>query len=325
MSTNRTLDFFKNGYNGFHDSWRYILGFVLIFVFWQIIGNIPFLSTIFVKEEYYGDGFEMNILSNIMNVLTPNLTFFLLLLSFVFGLVGVFLMVKYLHQQKILSSLTARSSFDWNRFSFSFSLIAILIIISTLIDYWVNPSHYEIGFEWSSFLILAIIGIVMVPLQTTFEEWLFRGYLMQGFGYFFKNRAAPFIITSLLFGLMHLANPEVAKLGYIVMINYIGVGVFLGIMTLMDEGLELAAGFHAANNLITALLVTAEWTAFNTPSILKDVSEPDVSYDVLIPVLVVYPILIIVLAKRYKWSNWNQKLFGKIKVNDDFTENSSEY
>ena len=33
------------------------------------------------------------------------------------------------------------------------------------------------------------------------------------------------------------------------MIYYIGTGFLFGIMTLMDEGTELALGFHAANNL----------------------------------------------------------------------------
>ena len=37
----------------------------------------------------------------------------------------------------------------------------------------------------------------------------------------------------------------------------------------MDEGLELALGFHAANNLIAVLLLTADWTAFQTHSILR--------------------------------------------------------
>ena len=37
----------------------------------------------------------------------------------------------------------------------------------------------------------------------------------------------------------------------------------------MDDGLELAIGFHAANNLIAALLVTADWTVFQTESILN--------------------------------------------------------
>ena len=87
----------------------------------------------------------------------------------------------------------------------------------------------------------------------------------------------------------------------------------LGIMTLMDEGLELALGFHAGNNLITAILVTADWTAFQTNSLLKDVSEPEAGWDVLIPVLVVYPIFLFIMAKKYKWKDWSYRLFGKIE------------
>jgi len=67
----------------------------------------------------------------------------------------------------------------------------------------------------------------------------------------------------------------IEKLGPMIMVYYIGTGLMLGIMTLMDDGLELALGFHAANNLFTALLVTADWTAFQTHSILKDMSDPD--------------------------------------------------
>jgi hypothetical protein len=42
-------------------------------------------------------------------------------------------------------------------------------------------------------------------------------------------------------------------------VYYIGTGLF-GILTLMDEGMELALGFHAANNLVGALLVTSDWS-----------------------------------------------------------------
>jgi len=80
----------------------------------------------------------------------------------------------------------------------------------------------------------------------------------------------------------------------------------------MDEGLELALGFHAANNLITALLVTANWTVFQTNSILIDLSEPSLGADVYIPVFVVFPILTFIFAKKYKWNNWKEKLTGKI-------------
>jgi len=101
------------------------------------------------------------------------------------------------------------------------------------------------------------------------------------------------------------------------MIHYIGTGFLLGIMTLMDDGLELALGFHAGNNLITAVLVTADWTAFQTNSILKDISEPFIGLgDVLIPVMVVYPIFLFIMAKKYGWKDWGNRLFGKVEKPD---------
>ena len=136
---------------------------------------------------------------------------------------------------------------------------------------------------------------------------------MQGLGTLVKNRWLPLIVTSVVFGGLHFFNPEVGKLGNIIMVYYIGTGFLLGIMTLMDDGLELALGFHAGNNLITALLVTADWTAFQTNSILKDISDPSAGLDILIPVFVVYPIFLLIMAKKYKWTNWGAKLFGKVE------------
>ena len=112
---------------------------------------------------------------------------------------------------------------------------------------------------------------------------------------------------------MHIANPEVEKLGYEILVYYIGTGFFLGILTLMDEGLELAIGFHAANNLITALLVTANWTAFQTDSILIDISTPSLGADVYVPIFIVFPILLFVFSKKYGWINWKEKLTGKVE------------
>ncbi|BFP42907.1 hypothetical protein FGF1_37520 [Flavobacteriaceae bacterium GF1] len=141
---------------------------------------------------------------------------------------------------------------------------------------------------------------------------------MQGLGILAKNRWLPLVITSVLFGLMHIANPEVEKLGFGIMVFYIGTGFFLGIITLMDEGLELALGFHAANNLITALLVTADWTAFQTDSIYRDVSEPSLGLEAFIPVFVVFPILLVVFSRKYKWSNWKERLIGDVMTKEKF-------
>lgn len=127
-------------------------------------------------------------------------------------------------------------------------------------------------------------------------------------------------MTSVIFGSMHIFNPEVEKMGYIILIYYIGTGLMLGIMTLMDEGMELSLGFHAANNLIGALLVTSDWSALQTNSILKDISEPSAGIDVIIPVVVVYPILLWVFSKKYQWNDWKEKLTGNITTQHEHTD-----
>ena len=317
--------FIKQAFNYLHDSWRYIVGAVVIFIASQL-GALPFVLIAALKVM--GEGGDITSLDDpatLMTALDSNLTLFLMLLSFVIGLIAVVLIVKYLHNQPLKAVTTSRKKVDWGRIWFSFLLVAIPTILLTVVDYYSNPDDYIVQFEAVPFIILAIIAILMIPLQTSFEEYLFRGYLMQGIGVIAKNRWLPLIITSVVFGGLHFFNPEVDKLGNIIMIYYIGTGFFLGVITLMDEGMELALGFHAGNNLIAALLVTADWTVFQTNSILKDISNPSAGFDILIPVLVMYPILIGIMAWKYKWTNWREKLFGNITPPPKLSEEQIEY
>lgn len=292
-----------------HEFWRYLLGTLLV-IAGVVIGQIPLAVVIFLSGGMEVMGMEE---SQIMQVLEPNLNLFLMLLTFAVGLVAVILAAKYLHGQSFRSLTTSRKKIDWSRVFFAFGLVAVLTVLLSLADYYANPEDFVVNFKPVPFLILTLIAIVMIPLQTSFEEYFFRGYLMQGIGVFSGNRWLPLIITSVIFGGLHFFNPEVSQMGNIIMTYYIGTGFMLGIMTLMDEGLELALGFHAANNLVAVLLVTAEWTAFQSHSILKDISEPTAGWDVLIPIFIIYPALLYIMARKYGWKDWKHKLFGKVE------------
>jgi hypothetical protein len=297
-----------------HESWRYLIGGFIIFTASQL-GSIPLAAAVMFKILAEGGSLaDLEDTAKIMTILDSNLTLFLMLFSFAVGLLGVYLVVKYLHNQPMVAVTTSRKKIDWGRFLFGFSLIAVTTTFFTGLDYFSNPEDFEMQFQLVPFLILAVIAIVMMPLQTSFEEYFFRGYLMQGIGAMAKNKWVPLLITSFVFGGLHFFNPEVEKLGNIVMIYYIGTGLFLGIITLMDDGLELALGFHAGNNIFASLLVTADWTVFQTNSILKDISEPSAGIDVLGPVLILYPIFIAIMAYKYKWTDWQNKLLGKVEV-----------
>jgi len=296
-----------------HEWWRYLLGLVIV-VIAVTIGQIPLTIAVFIKAFKNGDSLQGMDQTKMLSLLEPNLNLFLMLLSFAVGLLGLLLVVKYLHKQSITSLTTSRKRIDWKRFWLIFFVWGIISSSMVLVQYVMSPENFVLNFKLVPFLILCVIAIIFVPLQTSFEEYLFRGYLMQGIGVIVKNKWVPLLTTSLVFGLLHIANPEVDKLGYVIMIYYIGTGLFLGIMTLMDEGMELSLGFHAANNLFTALLVTADWTAFQTHSVLKDMSDPtEMGFgEIFFPVFIVFPILLFILSKLYNWTNWKEKLLGKV-------------
>ena len=303
--------FLENAVTPENKFWKYIVGSVVIIAA-SFIGQIPFMIAIAFKSFSSGKPFPTDEKA-LMTFLNPNLSLFLLMLSFAFAFLAIFLVIKYFHKQTFLSVTTSRSKMDWNRFFFSFSIWGIFTIASTVIMYYANPEGFEINFKPIPFAILAVIAIVLIPIQTSTEEYIFRGYLMQAFANLAKNKWFPLVMTSVIFGTMHIANPEVQKLGYIIMIYYIGTGLFLGILTLMDEGMELALGFHAANNLIAALLITSDWSAFQTESILKDNSEPSAGFEILVPVFIIFPILLFIFSKKYGWTNWKERLTGKIE------------
>ena len=302
--------FVEQGVTRENKFWKYIVGSLLI-ILASTVGQIPLLIAIVVKV--FSEGKTMPTSGeDLMKVVDSNLSLFLVLLSFAVAMVGFYFVITLFHKQTFLSVTTSRKKVDWKRILFSFTLWSIFTIVSTVYSYYSSPENFVINFQPIPFVILFFISIVFIPIQTSTEEYVFRGYLMQGFANLSKNKWFPLLMTSVIFGTMHIVNPEVSKMGYIIMIYYIGTGLLLGIMTLMDEGMELALGFHAANNLITALLVTSDWSALQTNSVLKDISNPAVGSDVILPIIIVFPLILIIMSKKYNWTNWKEKLTGKI-------------
>tara|TARA_B100001057_G_scaffold130276_1_gene129324 strand:- start:3025 stop:3927 length:903 start_codon:yes stop_codon:yes gene_type:complete len=287
--------------------WYYILGSFLIILF-NSFAQIPLLS--FASwDSITPDSNPMDIFNDI----SKNLRFFLLLLTFVLTVPGILLVVNKLHDLPIMSIISKRKKIDYNRILFAFTIAGTIISLSVLIGYYLSPENYELNFKLKEFLILTIIAILFVPIQTSVEEIVFRGYLMQGFGHWLNSRFMALFLTSTIFGFLHFFNPEINKLGNSFIILYIISSFTFGIMTLMDEGLELAMGFHAGNNLFIALLLTADWTVFNTDSLLIDISDPKIGLTDFIAPLILYPLILLIFSKKYSWSNWKQKLISKIR------------
>ncbi len=302
--------YIEQGYEGNFSLWK----------FWVLpLGFIGFMILNYISVLYSPVPVD-EMMADLIDKLGSNLVLIILLVPLALGLFFILGWVILVQSQSIRALTTSRKKIDWKRIGFAFFLWGAITVLLTGVDVFFSPEKFQLNFQLVPFLKLAVIAILLIPLQTSFEEYMFRGHMMQGIGLLVKNRWFPLLVTSLLFGLMHLGNPEVGTLGPGIMIFYIGTGLFLGIITLMDEGLELALGFHAANNLFGALLVTADWTAFQTHSIYRDISEPVLGWDILVPVFVIFPLLLFFFSRKYGWKNWKERLTGKVASKEVFLE-----
>ena len=287
-----------------HRPSAYFLTLFLVVIAYAIIGQLPLTVVVAIKPEAM-DAFHAGNLSRLGEVLGKNQVLFLLILPFVFSLLALVLSAKFIHKWSIKSLFTTADRFDWKRFFLSFvlwgSILSIFLIIITF-----RTGKVFWNFNSSTFLPLLLISMILIPIQTTCEEVLFRSYLMKGFTRSFGKTWIAVLVSGVLFGLMHSSNPEIESIGMIAMVYYIFTGIFLSILAWKDNGLELSMGYHAINNIFSALILTNDWQAFQTDALFKDYNEPSFGWDSLLTVFIIQPLLVFLFGKLYGW-NWRSE------------------
>lgn len=224
----------------------------------SIFNEMPILDTSAFAEKFIG-AMPMYIINN--------LTIYCMLL-------GVFIAVKFIHYRPFKTLITAKKKIEWSKFWIGFLVYGILVSLGILVDYFISPETYSFSFDPSKFWIALPIILIMTPIQTTTEELVFRGYVIQSFGMKIKSGILLSLISGLLFTLPHLANPEIYasnKLGALsticMVLNYFVVGMVLALVTIKTNSLEIAIGAHAVNNLICFLLVSYTDSALPTNTV----------------------------------------------------------
>jgi uncharacterized protein len=298
------------GKNGF---WRYLLMFMAVLIAANTIGAIPLLLSLLVRSgadpsvfsKYAANPNDFSIIG-----LSPNAGFLMMLFPFIAGLIVFSLLVKPLNHRTLKTTINGSKKIRWNRFFIS---AAVWITLSALYLFFylkLDPLNFTHNNKTDSLIILSIISVLFIPLQSSLEEILFRGYLMQGFAAIAKNRWFPLIMTSVLFGLLHGLNPEVKEFGFFTMMpQYIAFGLIFGIITILDDGIEAAMGAHAANNIFLCIMVTNQSSALQTPAIYaQNTIHPWMEFTAL---LVTGIIFISVLKMIFKWDTFSI-IFRKI-------------
>ncbi len=304
--------FLQNAKQGQNKWWMYLVTIIVIFL-GTLLGQMPIYGLLLAKGVSGDEIAEMAATLNFEPAgITQNMTLFFMLLAFAGGMLGLWFSVVFIHGRKFRSLITPFERLNWRKMIFSFGLWMGLTLLAELIFYFLHPENYTLNFRPELFFGLVLVSLLMFPIQTSWEELVFRGYMMQGISLISPFRWIPLLITSASFGLMHLMNEEVSAFGIApTMTYYIGTGLFLGIITLMDDSLELALGVHAATNIYSSLFVTFEASSLKTAAIfeMKSVNMTEM----LVAFFAVAAVYTWVVAKKHGWANWSTRCFGPIE------------
>ena len=305
------MSFFSQSDSGRTDVSSYVLTVCLILLGYGFLGSLPLLIDLRLSGSDLNDVMSIE---HMARILGKNRLLVHLLLPFVFIFAALYVGITRFHKRNFLSVLTSAPHFRWKRFFTAFSLWWVVMLAFVLFEFFMG-NELKLNLDIKKLIPLVIISFLLIPIQTTAEEVLFRGYLAQALYRKIGSYLHVIITTSAFFALMHAFNPEVATLGYGILSYYFLTGVFLAVMTIMDDGMELSMGYHAANNVFTAIMITNNWQAFQTDAVFLDTSTPTFGLDSIVTLALIQPAMLFLFSRLYKWTNW-RKLISKSKTNN---------
>lgn len=150
-------------------------------------------------------------------------------------------------------------------------------------DVWVGLYRY-----------LPVLGmlVVLVPLQSAAEEYVFRGWLLQSVGAFFRSPWIAVLPQAVLFAAAH---------GWGTIAGFLDLVVFGGIagwLTVRTGGLEAATALHALNNLVSFAVGAAFVGGLDSDETAADLPWHLAAIDTTM--IVIYAAAVLWLARR-RW------------------------
>jgi membrane protease YdiL (CAAX protease family) len=252
---------------GRNDWWRYLMGLGLIMFMTVFVGGVPLAAAVIYVNADGNPATNVDLTTGALIGIPPAISLAVTLGPFVLGFCALLITARVVHGRPAASLVAPGRPIRWGRIVLGFGAWMVAGALITVAEELIFPGRYSLTLNLGQLLPFALVAVVLFPIQSSAEELFFRGYLLQGLGLLTRNALLLAGVTGLIFALLHIENPEVGSEFWLVMGFYFVFGFSLALMTLRDNGLELALGIHAANNLFTALIANFKGSAVASPAI----------------------------------------------------------
>jgi membrane protease YdiL (CAAX protease family) len=290
----------ERGQDGRNQFWRYLVITLVAFFGGQLVGSIPLIA-LAVNAQMHGGVVDAEMLTDPARLgVSANTGLVLMLLPFMLSLLILIFMIRKMHGRSLPEVINGTRRIRWGRVVYAAGLWALMQLASFGISYAIEPGNFEFRFNAGTFFPLLLISIVLIPLQTSFEELYFRGYVAQGIGAGTRNRWLAILIPGISFGLMHIMNPEIEAYGLLLTLpQYIIFGLLFGLIATLDDGIECCLGAHAVNNILASTVVTFKSSVFTTDALFEQ-QRLNPAMD-LMWMSIMAVVFLFLLKQRYRW------------------------
>lgn len=214
----------------------FIIGFILMIIFQLLIEEI--------FSGFYGHDFVDNLMNGGYEVLNNTVAELFSDLEIIIMIPALYLASKIVRERPFSSYISTSGRWNFKLYLKALAIPLVLFIVFNAIDAAITGP--EGTFQFS--LLYLIVLIIFLPLQCIAEELVYRGFLMQAFGSWFKIPVVAIILQSVIFTISHGYN----TFG---LVEIFVSGIVFGFFTWKTNGIEVSSALHTANNLSLSLFV----------------------------------------------------------------------
>lgn len=232
----------------------YLLGLLVILMAWLIVGSIVsglLAAALTGSVEAVGASDWQRLIID--------------LLPFSLLAIGVLLAVRLVLGRSARTVVTGRPRVSIRRILAGAGVYVGLMAVTSTVDALLHPGAYALTWGPARFFPVAVVVLLLIPVQASAEELLFRGYIVQWTSLATDRpgrRMAPIprlcvlaSVSGLVFALPHLANPEARGAELYAWLVWFILGAGWAWVSVLDGRIELAIGAHIANNVFAVLIV----------------------------------------------------------------------
>lgn len=172
--------------------------------------------------------------------------------------IGVWLAISLVHRRRLSSVLGEKRNLPAPDFLRGACAALIVGALSVAVAFAIDPGVARTGVAFAPWLAALLPLVLLLLLQSSAEEVLFRGYLHQTLAARFRHPVVWALLPTFLFVLLHWYTDAIPVMNAALLANMAAFSVAMTVLVLRSGNLAACIGAHFGNNVLALLFFTVD-------------------------------------------------------------------